>query len=100
MQLYIKAYKHRILSFCLFVVRIFYYCGVYHRLVAQDHTEKASSLLNNSTLDEIREVNNRIADSLKAGLEQLEENVTSLSVRSQVQQIPQDRIPTINGTVM
>ena len=68
--------------------------------LAQAHTEKASSLLNNSTLDEIREVNNRIADSLKAGLEQLEENVTSLSVRSQGQQIPQDRIPTINGTVM
>jgi hypothetical protein len=68
--------------------------------LSQAHTEKASSLLNNSTLDEIREVNNRIADSLKTGLEQLEENVTSLYAASQGQQIPQDRIQTINDTVV
>ena len=68
--------------------------------LAQAHAEKASSLLNNSTLDEIREVNNRIADSLETGLEQLEENVISLSAASQEQQIPQDRIQTINETVV
>jgi hypothetical protein len=68
--------------------------------LAQVHTEKASRLLNNSTLDEIREVNNRIADSLKTSLEQLEENVTSLSAVSQGQQIPQDRIRSINQTVV
>jgi hypothetical protein len=68
--------------------------------LAQAHAEKASSLLNNSTLDEIREVNNRIADSLETGLEQLEENVTSLSAVSQGQQVPQDRIQTINETVV
>jgi hypothetical protein len=68
--------------------------------LAQAHTEKVSSLLNNSTLDETREVNNRIADSLKTGLEQLEENVISLSTASQVQQIPEDRIQSINDTVV
>jgi hypothetical protein len=68
--------------------------------LAQAHAEKASSLLNNSTLDEIREVNNRIADSLETGLAQLEENVTSLAlVMQEQQQVPQDRIQTINDTV-
>ena len=68
--------------------------------LAQAHAEKASSLLNNSTLDEIREVNNRIADSLETGLAQLEENVTSLSLVMQgQQQVPQDRTQTINDTV-
>lgn len=67
--------------------------------LAQAHAEKASSLLNNSTLDEIREVNNRIADSLETSLEQLEENVTSLALVMQGQQVPQDRIQTINDTV-
>jgi hypothetical protein len=68
--------------------------------LAQAHAEKASSLLSNSTLDEIREVNNRIADSLETGLEQLEENVTSLSLVMQgQQQVPQDRTQTINDTV-
>jgi hypothetical protein len=68
--------------------------------LAQAHAEKASILLNNSTLDEIREVNNRIADSLKTGLEQLQQNVTSLFAVSQGQQVPQDRIQTINETVV
>lgn len=68
--------------------------------LAQTHAEKASSLLNNSTLDEIREVNNRIADRLETGLAQLEENVTSLALVMQgQQQVPQDRIQTINDTV-
>jgi hypothetical protein len=68
--------------------------------LAQAHAEKASSLLDNSTLDEIREVNTRIADSLETGLEQLEENVTSLPSGMQgQQQVPQDRIQSINDTV-
>ena len=68
--------------------------------LARAHAEKASSLMNNSTLDEIREVNNRIADSLETGLAQLEENVTSLALVMQgQQQVPQDRIQTINDTV-
>ncbi len=67
--------------------------------LAQAHAEKASSLLNNSTLDEIREVNTRIADSLETGLEQLEGNVTSLTSTPQGQ-IPQDRIQSVNETVM
>jgi hypothetical protein len=67
--------------------------------VAQTHAEKASSLLNNSTLDEIREVNTRIADSLETGLEQLEGNVTALTSTPQGQ-IPQDRIQSVNETVM
>jgi hypothetical protein len=67
--------------------------------LAQAHSEKASSLLNNSTLDEIREVNNRIADSLETGLEQLEGNVTTFPSASQGQ-IPQDRLQSINQTVV
>ena len=69
--------------------------------LAQAHTDKASSLLDNITISEIRERNNRIADSLETGLNQLEENVTSLpSAASQGEQIPQDRIETINETVV
>ena len=68
--------------------------------LAQAHAEKASRLLDNSTLDEIWEVNTRIADSLETGLEQLEGNVTSLASGMQAQQqVPQDRIQTINNTV-
>jgi len=67
--------------------------------LAQTHAEKASSLLNNSTLDEIWEVNTRIADSLETGLEQLEGNVTSLASTPQGQ-TPQDRIQNVNETVM
>ena len=67
--------------------------------LAQAHAEKASSLLNNDTLSEIRERNNRIANSLETGLEQLVGNVTSLASASS-EQIPQDRIQSINQTVM
>ena len=67
--------------------------------LAQTHVEKASSLLNNSTLDEIWEVNTRIADSLETGLEQLDGNVTSLASTPQGQ-TPQDRIQSVNETVM
>src|SRR5215208_4345994 len=67
--------------------------------LAQAHSEKASSLLDNNTLGEIRERNNRIADSLETGLEQLEGNVTSLTSASQGP-IPQDRIQSISQTVM
>jgi hypothetical protein len=67
--------------------------------LAQSHAEKASSLLDNDTLSEIRERNDRIANSLETGLEQLVENVTSLASTSSGQ-IPQDRIQSINQTVM
>ncbi len=67
--------------------------------LAQAHAAKASSLLDNSTLDEIREVNNRIANGLETGLAQLEGNVTSVASISQGQ-IPQDRTQSINETVM
>ena len=68
--------------------------------LAESHAEKSSSLLDNSTLDEISEVNTRIADSLETGLEQLEENVTSLASGMQgQQQVPQDRMQNINDTV-
>ena len=67
--------------------------------LAQAHAEKASSLLDNNTLGELRERNNRIADSLETGLEQLEGNVTSLTSASQGQ-IPQDRIQSVSQTVM
>lgn len=67
--------------------------------LAQAHAEKASSLLDNSTLDEIWEVNTRIADSLETGLEHLEQNVTSIASGMQgQQQVPQDRIQIINDT--
>jgi hypothetical protein len=68
--------------------------------LAQAHAEKASTLLDNSTLEEIREVNNRIADTLETGLERLEQNVTLLASGMQgQQQVPQDRIQIINDTV-
>ena len=67
--------------------------------LAQAHAAKASSLLDNSTLDEIREVNNRIANGLETGLAQLEGNVTSVASISQGQ-IPQDRTQIINETAM
>jgi hypothetical protein len=67
--------------------------------LAQAHAEKASSLLDNNTLSEIRERNNRIANSLETGLEQLVGNVTSLASASPGQ-MPQDRIQSINQTVM
>jgi hypothetical protein len=68
--------------------------------LAQAHAEKASRLLTNSTLDEIWEVNTRIADGLETGLEQLEGNITSLGSSIPQGQIPQDRIQSINQTVM
>jgi hypothetical protein len=68
--------------------------------LAQTHIEKASSLLTNSTLDEIWEVNTRIADSLETGLEQLEQNIMSLASSSTPQgQLPQDRIQSANQTL-
>src|SRR5215207_840152 len=67
--------------------------------LAQAHAEKASSLLDNNTLSEISERNDRIANSLETGLEQLVENVTSLASTSSGP-IPQDRIQSINQTVM
>ena len=68
--------------------------------LAQVHAEKASSLLDNDTLGEIRERNNRIADSLETGLKQLEGNVTSLASSASQGQIPQERIQSVNQAVM
>jgi hypothetical protein len=67
--------------------------------LAQAHAEKASSLLDNSTIREIRERNTRIAVALDTGLTQLEENVTSLASASQGQ-IPQDKIQSVNQAVV
>jgi hypothetical protein len=66
--------------------------------LAQAHAQKAATLPDNLTITEIRERNNRIADSLVAGLEQLEQNVTSLAAESQ-ESITQDRIEIINQSV-
>jgi len=66
--------------------------------LAQAHAQKAATLPDNLTITEIRERNNRIADSLVAGLEQLDQNVTSLAPESQ-EPIPQDRIQNINQSV-
>ena len=68
--------------------------------LAQAHAEKASSLLDNDTLSEVRERNNRIANSLETGLEQLVGNVTSSLTSASPEQMPQDRIQSINQTVM
>ncbi|MFL6491702.1 MAG: hypothetical protein ACJ70O_01220 [Nitrososphaera sp.] len=68
--------------------------------LAQVHAEKASSLLDNDTLGEIRERNNRIADSLETGLKQLERNVTSLLSSASQGQIPRESIQSVNQAVM
>lgn len=68
--------------------------------LAQAHAEKASSLLDNNTLSEVRERNNRIANSLETGLEQLVGNVTSSLASTSPEQMPQDRIQSINQAVM
>jgi hypothetical protein len=67
--------------------------------LAQAHAEEASDLLNNSTLDELRERNIRIAESLETGLENLENNITSMATVTQ-DQTPQDRIQIMNQTIM
>jgi hypothetical protein len=65
--------------------------------LAQAHAEKVPGLLTNSTIDEIYEVNTRIASDLESSLEQIEANLTSLpSSTPQGQIIPQDRIQSIN----
>src|SRR5918995_5063824 len=66
--------------------------------LAQAHAQKAATLPDNLTITEIRERNNRIADSLVAGLEQLEQNVTSLAAEPQ-EPISQDRTEIINQSV-
>jgi hypothetical protein len=68
--------------------------------LAQAHAEKASSLLDNNTLSEVRERNNRIANSLESGLEQLVGNVTSPLASTSLGQMPQDRIQSTNQAVM
>jgi hypothetical protein len=65
--------------------------------LAQAHAEKAGSLLNNWTIDEIRERNNRIANSLETSLAQLEQNVSPTASQGQIQD---DRVQSINQTVV
>jgi hypothetical protein len=68
--------------------------------IAQAHAEKVPGLLTNSTIDEIYEVNTRIASDLESSLEQIQANLTSLaSSTPQGQIIPQDRIQSINEVV-
>jgi hypothetical protein len=67
--------------------------------LAQAHAQKAAALPDNLTISEIRERNNRIADSLVTGLRNLEANVTSLTSDPQ-EQIPQGTIQGINESVM
>lgn len=67
--------------------------------LAQANAEKATSLLDNDTLGEIRERNNRIANSLETGLKGLVGNVSSLASASPGQ-MPQDRLQSINQIVM
>jgi len=68
--------------------------------LAQAHAEKASSLLNNDTLGEIRERNNRIANSLETGLKELVGNVSSFASASPGQTMPQDRLQNMKQIVM
>jgi hypothetical protein len=69
--------------------------------LAQQHAQKASALPDNFTISEIRERNNRIADSLVSGLGQLEANVTSLTSMSQEpMMVPPDAMQRIDESVM
>jgi hypothetical protein len=62
--------------------------------LAQSHAEKVPDLLTNSTLDEIWEVNTRIASGLESDLEELERNITSLASST-----PQGQLPKIEYKV-
>lgn len=68
-------------------------------ILAQSHAVKASNLLDNSTIREIRERNSRIATTLDDDLNNLEKNVTSLASGSQGQ-VPQNEIQNINQAVI
>jgi len=65
--------------------------------LAKVHAEKASSLLDNSAMDELSERNERVANTLSAVLAQLEGNATSLPAQGQVQQ---STVLQANQTVM
>lgn len=67
--------------------------------LASEHAERAANILSNSTLDEVRERNNRVADTLESSLLQLKDSVTPSSNVTQQEQIPQDRIQSISQTV-
>jgi hypothetical protein len=67
--------------------------------LAREHAERAANILSNSTLDEVRERNNRVADTLESSLLQLKDSVTPSSNVTQQEQIPQDRIQSISQTV-
>jgi len=67
--------------------------------LASEHAERAANILSNSTLDEVRERNNRVADTLESSLLQLKDSVTPSSNVTLQEQIPQDRIQSISQTV-
>jgi hypothetical protein len=67
--------------------------------LAREHAERAANILSNSTLDEVRERNNRVADTLESSLLQLKDSVTPSSNVTLQEQIPQDRIQSISQTV-
>lgn len=66
--------------------------------LAQAHASKAAGLLDNTTLDEIMERNERIADTLTTTLAQLEGDMTSLTTQGEVAQ--EDAVQQANQTVM
>jgi len=67
--------------------------------LAQTHAEKVPGLLTNSTLDEIWEVNTRIASSLESGLGQLKGNVSSLASSASQGQVSQENIQNLDQIV-
>ena len=67
--------------------------------LASEHAERAANILSNSTLDEVRERNNRVADTLESSLLQLKDSVTPSSNVTLQEQIPQDRVQSISQTV-
>jgi hypothetical protein len=68
--------------------------------LAQAHAEKAADILDNFTISELRERNERIADGIVTGLEQIEANVTSLASPDSQPEASEERIQSINDAIM
>jgi hypothetical protein len=68
--------------------------------LAQAHAEKAADILDNFTISELRERNERIADGIVTGLEQIEANVTSLASPDSQPEASEERIQSINKAIM
>lgn len=68
--------------------------------LAKAHATNAVNLLNNgTTISELKERNNRVANTLANTLQQLSNNVSALSVSSPSQPIPQQTVQNVNQTV-